>query len=147
MGWGLLPARVPGIRRWRLAWIFVHLGLVFFSSTAIAAECSEYAFQFYRSVTGLAAGAGLHLLAQKGMHFGLFFSLGVILYFSLVAPRREKVLWVLFACLLVGCASEGLQFLFPSRHPSFADIMLNGFSGLLAAALLSVTKSPAEAQI
>ena len=59
------------------------------------------------------------------------------------APLRERVFWVLAACLVVGLCSESLQVLFPGRHPSLADVMLNGGSGLLAAVLLSITTATA----
>lgn len=143
---GEFPLRLPGLRKRRLAWILIHVGLVLFSSTNIAGQASEFAFQFYRRWTGLDGGAGLHLLAEKGVHFTLFFTLGVILYYSLMAPRREKVLWVLLLCLLVGSASEGLQSFFPGRDPSLADVPLNGASGLLGAALLSWSGLPTELQ-
>ncbi len=143
---GAFPLRLPGLRKRRLAWILIHVGLVLFSSTNIAGQASEYAFQFYRDWTGLDGGAGLHLLADKGVHFSLFFTLGLILYYSLIAPTREKVLWVLLACLLVGSASEGLQFYFPGRHPSLADVMLNGVSGLLGAVFVSCMAARANFQ-
>lgn len=139
----LWPRAWPRIRKSRLAWILIHLALVFFSSSETAGRAAEAAFQFYRLTLGVAAGADGHLVAQKAVHFVLFFSLGAILFYSLIAPVRERVFWVLAACLVVGFCSEGLQFLSPGRHPSFADVMLNGGSGVLAAVLLSITTTPA----
>ncbi len=136
---GLFPRCWPRIRKSRLVWILVHLSLVFFSSTETAGRAAEAAFQFYRTTFALAASANAHFVAQKGIHFALFFSLGIILFHSLVAPLREKVFWVLVACLVVGICSESLQVLSPGRNPSLADVMLNSGSGLAAAVLLSVT--------
>ena len=141
MDW--MPLPLPGVKKSRLAWILVQVGLVLFSSTEMAGQAAEYAFQFYRSITGMSAGAGVHLFAEKGVHFALFFSLGVILYYSLLASRWERVFWVLVACVAVGCASESLQFLFPHRDPLLTDVLLNGGSGLLAAVLLALAPTAA----
>jgi VanZ family protein len=137
----VLPRRLPKIKRSRIAWLTLQVVLVFFSSTRIAGQAAEYAFQFYRALAGLGGGPGSHLLAEKGVHFVLFFSLGVILFYSLDAPVRERAFWVLAACLLVGACSEGLQFLSRGRHPSLADVALNAISGLLGAIVLALNKS------
>ena len=79
----------------------------------------------------------LHGIASKGVHFVLFFALGSALYNSLTVARLEKVWWAIGICFLTGIGSEGIQLLFPGRHASVGDILLNGASGTLAAALAS----------
>lgn len=129
--------------RLRLVAVLMNLALVFFSSTGLAGEASEYAFHFYTSLLGrFPAGAGPHLLAEKAVHFTLFFSLGFWLYECLGGHRAERFWKAAVLCLVVGLLSEMLQSLFPGRHPSLADIMLNGISATLAAALAACSLPP-----
>jgi hypothetical protein len=127
----------------RLLGTLVFVGLIFFSSTKTAGDTSVYAFSFYKALLGikLSKQASLQFLAQKGIHFTLFFSFGTWLYYSLnLAPRRR--LWItLCLCLIMGSASETLQ-MFTHRHPSILDVLLNLGSGSLAAVLALKGPSP-----
>ncbi len=119
----------------RLAILLAHLALIFFSSTRIAGQWAEYAFRFYRSLLGrVATGAEMHLLAQKGVHFLLFFSLGVWTHNTLNGTRAQKLVWAVCCCVLAGALSESVQ-LFTGRDAALADVLLNGASGALGAAL------------
>ena len=116
--------------------MIAELGLIAFSATALAGNASEYAYRFYKHLLGFGgADAGLHALAQKGVHFVLFFALGTTLFHSLNVDRPWKVRAVIGICFLAGIGSEGIQLLFATRHASVADVLLNGSSGTLAALL------------
>ena len=120
----------------RLLGVFAEMGLIAFSSTSLAGDASEYAYEFYRHLLRMgAAGGGLHTLAEKGVHFVLFFALGTTLFHGLNIARRWKVCLVMGICFLAGIGSEGIQLLFPPRNASVADVLLNGSSGALAAFL------------
>jgi VanZ family protein len=130
---------VQGTRtdRIRLAGIAVQLAVIFLSSTRFAGEASEYAFRYYAALLGHGfSRTGLfHLLAQKGVHFLLFFWLGISLYYSLWIGRVQRLAWAAMICLLAALSSEGIQLFMPGRHPSVADIVLNAASGVLATAV------------
>ena len=130
----------PGLTRVRVLAIVLNLGLVFFSSTKLAADLCEDAYRFYRPLflahTNLSI---LHLLADKSIHFSLFFSLGVLLYMAAGGTDVRRVLSVFAICLIVGSLSEVLQGFFPGRDPSVADTILNTASGTLAASLVGRT--------
>lgn len=129
------PPAIPGPRRFIIA---AHLALILFSCTYFVAEASEYAYGFYLMLLGLKGKApGLHLVAQKGVHFALFFSLGIWLYQSMQADRRSRVFWTVGFCLAAGIGAELFQLLFPGRHAALADVLLNAASGALAAAVAS----------
>ena len=119
----------------RLFWILTLVGLILFSSTPAAAEASEYAFDFYRTIFALGPSAGLHGFSQKGIHFLLFFALGTALSYGLNVTGLRKLLEAAGICILVGIGSEGIQLLFPGRHASVGDVLLNGASGILATVL------------
>lgn len=122
----------------RLAAIAVQVALILFSSTRAASQACEYAYRYYRTLLGLgptASGIG-HILAQKGIHFLLFFSLATWLYYGLQLGRIQRLAWTAAICLLTAFSSEGLQFFMPGRNASLADVILNAASGVLATALL-----------
>ena len=122
----------------RAFFVLIQVVLICFSSTSTAWEASEYAFHFYRLLLGLGVtDSGLYGIVPKGIHFVLFFALGNGLYNSLNVARPGKVWWVIGICFLTGIGSEGIQLMFPGRHASVADVLLNGGSGTLAAALTS----------
>ncbi len=128
------------MRPLRLAWIAFHVGLIFLSSTAFAGRASEYAFTFYRKLLGLENVnlSSLHLLAEKGVHVTLFFSLGIVILMSLTGRLGRRILWALAACVVVGVMSEGIQAFMPGRDPSLFDVLLNGSSGLLGACIVTL---------
>ena len=78
---------------------------------------------------------GLHTLAQKGVHFALFFALGAALYNGLKVARPWQIGLSIGICFLAGMGSEGIQLLFPERYASLWDVLLNGSSGTLAVGL------------
>ena len=128
-----LPVMNPA----RLCAILAQVALIFYSSTPAVAEASQYAFSFYLHRIPLPGTLGsgiLQILAQKGVHFLLFFSLGTWLTYSLKADRLQKLLWTVGFCFLVGLSSEAFQF-FVGRQAAASDILLNTASGALAAAL------------
>lgn len=127
---------LPLINIPRMLWVAAELGLIAFSSTAFAAIASEYAYHFYGDLLGLGGTTtGIHMLAQKGVHFVLFFALGSTLFHSINIARFGRVVLVAAICLSAGIGSEGLQLLIPGRHASVADVVLNGSSGTLAVLL------------
>ena len=121
----------------RLLWLLAQLALIFFSSSALVGEASEYAYRFYELLLRLPPTGVTHDLGQKGVHFILFFGFGVSLYYSLNVTRRWKICWIVGICFLVGVGSEGMQLLFAGRHASLTDVLLNGTSGVLAAVIAS----------
>lgn len=133
------PGGVQGARtdRVRLAGIAVQLALIFLSSTRLARDASEYAFRYYAAMLGHGfTRTGLfHVLVQKGIHFLLFFWLGISLYYSLRIERQQRFAWAAMICLLAALSSEGLQLFVPGRHASVADVVLNAASGVLATAV------------
>lgn len=114
--------------------LFLQVAVIFFSSTRSAAQYSINAFQYLRALLGLWTSPLLQLMADKGLHFALFFSLGMWVSCGLKAPWVRKLIWAVGICLLIGSASEILQ-IFTGRDPSLADVLLNAASGTLAAAL------------
>ncbi len=119
----------------RLLSVFAGLGLIAFSSTLIAGESSDFAFFYYKHLLGFGgtgSGAGLHTLAQKGVHFVLFFALGTAVFQSFKVERLWKIGLAVGIFFLVGMGSEALEHLFQGRHASLADVLLNGSSGTLA---------------
>jgi len=133
------PGEIRGTRtdRIRLAGIAVQLAAIFLSSTRLAGEASDYAFRYYAALLGHGfSRTGLfHLLAQKGVHFLLFFWLGISLYYSLRIGRLQRFAWAAMICLLAALSSEGIQLFMPGRHPSVGDVVLNAASGVLATAV------------
>ncbi|MBI4461226.1 MAG: VanZ family protein [Acidobacteria bacterium] len=129
-----MPLLSPG--RW--AGIILLVALILFSSTRFADEVSEYAYSFYASQVPppqliLPSGESLpHLLADKAIHFLLFFALGVFLCRGLRLGRFPKIGVVISLCFLMGAASESFQLL-TARDATLADLLLNLASGTLAA--------------
>ena len=120
----------------RLAGLFAHLTLILFSSTPLAGKAAHYAYGFYLTLLGIVGmDSGMRTLAQKGLHFALFFSLGTWVFYTLNGPRLQKVFATAGICLLTGLGSEAFQLLFPERQAALADVLLNAASGTLAAGL------------
>ncbi len=116
--------------------MLAHLTLIFFSSTPLAGKASQYAYSFYLALFEmLGMDWGVRTMAQKGLHFALFFSLGSWLSHSLNGPPLQKFLATAGMCLLVGLGAESFQLLFPGRQATLADVLLNAASGTLAAGL------------
>ena len=121
----------------RGSWLLVELGLIAFSSTPLAEEAADYAYHFYAKSSGLPGPvSGLESLAQKGLHFLLFFALGMTLFYLISGCGWRKVLLVMVICFAVGLGAETIQSFFPTRTASIVDVVLNLNSGTLAALLL-----------
>jgi VanZ family protein len=103
-----------------IAWI----GVIFFSSTSIAARWCEQAYSaFFQSSHGGMNG-WLHFLADKGFHVGLFLILAILLW-KTIPDASWKVALILLFGLSIGSASEFLQSYFPDRDPAFRDVLIN----------------------
>ncbi|MBI3697871.1 MAG: VanZ family protein [Acidobacteria bacterium] len=122
-------------RHARVALLAAWIGLIFFSSTDVAANWAEGAYNHLFQTLDLSSSAGTHLLTEKGFHAFLFLVLGWLVspFPSGGKPRRivTSVLW----CFVVGTVSEGLQFFFAGRDPRLSDVLLNGLSGTLTSFL------------
>lgn len=106
---------------------------VAFSSTPLTVIASEYAFHSYRDILGLRGTlSGIHMLAQQGVYFVLFFALGSTLFHSINIVRFRRVVLVAAICLSAGMGSEGINRLIPGRHAFVADVVLNGSNAPLA---------------
>lgn len=128
-----------------VAWV----GLIFFSSTALAAAWSEHAFAFVvRTLRRWGPPAGpsgdLHFLMEKGFHFTLFLVLSLLLWRA-IAGIRYKMGAILLAGLVIGSASEYLQSFFPGRDPALRDVALN-VSSVAVGLLLMATLRRQESQ-
>jgi VanZ family protein len=121
----------------RIFWLLVEFGLIAFSSTPLAEEAANYAYHFYAQTSELQGpGAGLDNLAEKGLHFVLFFALGTTLSYLISTVGWRKVLSAIEICLAAALGAEAIQLLFPTRTASIADVLLNLSSGSLAILLL-----------
>lgn len=105
----------------------VWIGLIFFSSTAIAGRWANGLFAVVSVHAGFGEGVAYPLL-KKAYHVFLFAVLGGLPVSS--PSLREPLLWraVLWS-FVIGALSEALQLGFSGRGPSFADVLLNGASG------------------
>jgi VanZ family protein len=82
----------------------------------------------------------LHFLAEKGVHFTLYFVFGLLLWKTLTLPRRARFVTILAVGLVMGCSSEFLQRFFPGRDPSVRDVLINFTSAALGASVGLVLK-------
>ena len=108
-----------------IAWI----GVIFFSSTSLAGQSSEEAFSaLSHFVIQLQPGTSsynvAHLLADKGVHIGLFAVFAVLLWGALASANR-KIAWILLIGAFIGSCSELLQNFFPGRDPAIRDVFIN----------------------
>ncbi|MGI8960438.1 MAG: VanZ family protein [Bryobacteraceae bacterium] len=117
------------INGWILA-VLAWVGVIFFSSTALASQWCERAFHFlsamiFSHLRPDDSSFGLiHLLADKGVHVSLFFVLALLLWKTL--PNAQwKIARVLLLGAVVGSASEFLQRFFPGRDPALRDVLIN----------------------
>ena len=121
----------------RALWLTTELALIAFSSTPFAEDAANYAYDFYAKSSGLqGSGLGLQNLAQKGLHFILFFALGVTLSYLTSARGWREVLLIVAICFAAALGAEAIQLMFPTRTASMADVLLNLNSGTLATLLL-----------
>ena len=113
-----------------LVWLWA--GFIFFCSTDLASSWADAAFQFFVAPGG-PPNALLKLLAQKSFHVFLFSILGLLA--ALPFPGRSPLVSIAI-CIGIGVASELFQGVWPSRHPSTLDTVLNVLSGLAAFAVI-----------
>ena len=110
--------------------IALWIGVIFFSSTSLAAHWCEKAFRFLSAIifSHLRADDSsyglIHLLADKSVHVGLFLVLALLLWQALPNAQWKIVRIILFGAA-VGSASEFLQRFFPGRDPAVRDVLIN----------------------
>ncbi|MBV9157526.1 MAG: VanZ family protein [Acidobacteriaceae bacterium] len=114
---------------WAIA-VVIWVGTIFFSSTSMAAEWCEQAFNYVvRLIFGNwpsdQPSYGLfHFIADKGFHVALFLILAVLLWKAIPAGRWKIATIVLFGAFIGSC-SEFLQRFFPGRDPAVRDVLIN----------------------
>ncbi len=119
----------PRLNLWALA-VLGWIGVIFFSSTSLAAEWCEHAFSFLSGIlfghlrTDDPSYGLLHLLADKGLHVMMFLILATLLW-KLLSNSQWKIARILLAGALVGSCSEFLQRFFPGRDPAITDVLIN----------------------
>lgn len=124
---------------WAMA-VIGWVGLIFFSSTSLAAQWCEELFNFLASVlfSGLEPSSSpygvIHLVADKGFHVFMFVMLALLLWRA-IPGRRSKIWSILAIGLLVGSCSEFLQRFFPGRDPAVRDVLINLAGTALGVAL------------
>lgn len=144
----LLCATIAGMRRrWAAAtvgWVLV----IFFSSTSSAARWCESLYEYIFSWMAPAVNQRhfplLHVLADKSVHFALFFILALLSWNSVIRPARIRFAIVLGIALLVGSTSEFLQRFSPGCDPSVSDVLINFGSAVIGALLAWNHVSTAE---
>jgi VanZ family protein len=123
--------KTSGVGRngWTLA-LIAWIGVIFFSSTSLAAEWCEEGFHFLSAIIlghSLSSNSSyrlIHLLADKSVHVALFFVLALLLW-RILPNAPWKIAAILFCGALVGSASEFLQRFFPGRDPAVRDVLIN----------------------
>jgi VanZ family protein len=122
------------------------IGLIFFSSTSIAGNSSERAFQylvrlFLRHLRpGSPSYGHVHYLAHKSVHVTLFFVLALLLWKALSNSRWKPAIVILIGAV-VGSSSEILQRFFVGRDPAVWDVLINvGATALGVGAITAFSK-------
>jgi glycopeptide antibiotics resistance protein len=77
----------------------------------------------------------LHFIAEKSFHLGMFTILGSVLCMAFRRSARRGA-WVLLIGFAIGCSSELLQRLFPTRDPAIRDVLIN-WTGVLIGLLVT----------
>jgi len=118
---------------WKNRWVWVVCGwiaVIFFSSTSVAGQQSERAFNYLSDMLlpqlerGTSSYGAVHLLADKSVHLFLFSMLGILLW-KAVANVGHKIAIILLIGAIVGSCSEFLQRFFPDRDPAITDVLIN----------------------
>lgn len=113
------------------------VGLIFFSSTSFAADSCERFYWFIRlhlpsSLLSASGNDGLmHLLAEKSVHFTLFFTFGFLVAHLVHGNPWGRLVKIAVFGLVIGSCSEFLQSFFPGRDPALRDVILNLVSASL----------------
>ena len=127
------------INGWIVA-VVLWIGVIFFSSTSLAAVWCEEAFHFLSALIFGQFGPDnssyslIHLLADKSVHVSLFLVLAFLLW-KLFRDAPRKIVLILAAGAVIGSASEFLQRFFPGRDPAVRDVLLNAASTALGAVI------------
>jgi VanZ family protein len=127
-------------KKWTLV-TSLWVGLIFFSSTSMAARSCESFYEFVRThllpVWNSPGGDDrlLHLIAEKGVHFTLFCVFGYFMMHILRGDALQRVAKVAAFGFLVGSCSEFLQSLFPGRDPAARDVIINLTSAVIGGLL------------
>ncbi len=125
--------------RWAAAAV-AWLALIFFSSTSIAGERSERAYEWVATtllheVPHLKSNDWLHFLAAKSVHVTLFTVFAIFLWNAIPVFRWHFALVILIG-LVTGICSELLQRLFPNRDPAVRDVLINLGATTLGATIM-----------
>lgn len=121
---------LSGRKKWLAATVF-WMGLIFFSSTSLAARMSEDLYDYlslelFPSLMDMATGDhALHFLAEKSVHVTLFLLFGFLVAHLVNGSPARRVGKIALAGLIVGSCSEYLQSFFPGRDPAIRDVILN----------------------
>ena len=128
---------IPQMSRRRWSGVAIYSALIQFSATQLAGNSAHFAFLYYSDLLGMTGpNTGLHFMAQKCIHFLLFFGLGSWLTNGIKGSWGTRCGWAIFLCLIVGTGSEYLESFFPGRNPAVFDVMLNAFSGFLGSIVI-----------
>ncbi len=105
------------------------VGIILFSSTDVAGAWANDLYRWLLVTAAESRSGPLYWIAQKSFHIILFAVFGWLLA-SQCQPRSSWLRGVM-GSFAMGAVSEGMQFLFASRHPASADFLLNGLAGSL----------------
>jgi len=137
------PATFPGSREGWLKASLAWLGVIAFSSTALAGRWAEDTFDSIASALSVVfplRQAGLYHIfafgAEKSVHVTMFFVLALLLW-NAVPERFRHPLVITLAGTLIGIGSELLQAFFPGRDPTIRDVLINGATTAVGACLAS----------
>jgi len=117
------------INGWIVA-LILWLGVIFFSSTSLAAQWCERVFRFLSAIIfnqlhpDESSYGLIHLLADKSVHVGMFLVLALLLW-RILPDAQWKIARILLCGAVVGSASEFLQRFFPGRDPAVRDVLIN----------------------
>jgi VanZ family protein len=113
---------------------------VFFSSTSLARQWSDLAFQAIVGANGSASDGHfthvLHLVVEKGFHVFMFTVLALLLSRVFASPTLWTISTILLIACVVGMCSEILQAFFPDRDPAIRDVIIN-FAGAVLGVVIN----------
>ena len=73
---------------------------------------------------------------KKTIHVTLFAVLSVVVFRAVTGTRFAMWTAMVFVAVVVGAASEAVQFLYPTRVPALRDVLINAASGTVTASML-----------
>ena len=110
--------------------VVLWIGVIFFSSTSLAAQWCEELFATLSSMLLPHLSAAhpsykhLHFIAEKSVHVTLFMLFAVLLW-NAIPNKPRKITAIFLSSLLVACMAEFIQFFFPGRDPALRDVMID----------------------